>query len=160
MWVNEESEWSVKWRLLWEPVKAISISVTSHLVHVILHVHTCIVRLFRGRKLLWISWFCGYLRFLCKIWGQCIRWRGKREQKFSLQKLYFPPICKSFLPRKFPAIRYLRWSTFWMHSTSHEATSTCTCTKMVQQLEAVCTTRTVPTVKTVHNHQQVPTLEN
>ena len=28
-------------------------------------------------------------------------------QKFSLRKSYFPPIRESFLPRKFPAMRYL-----------------------------------------------------
>ena len=34
--------------------------------------------------------------------------RVNNPQKFSLQKSYFSPIRKSFLPQKFPAIRYKR----------------------------------------------------
>ena len=36
-------------------------------------------------------------------------------QKFSARKFYFPPIRKSFLPQKFPAIRYsgMVWYKLW-----------------------------------------------
>ena len=65
---------------------------------------------FRGRKLLRISWFCGYTRkFSPQNLGHGIRWRCKSEQsaKVFSTKILFPPIRKSFLPRKFPAIWYV-----------------------------------------------------
>ena len=47
-------------------------------------------------------------------------------QKFSARKFYFPPICKSFLPRKFPAIRYsgMVWYKLWYGDvyTEHHCT--------------------------------------
>ena len=56
--------------------------------------------------------FCGFVpireSFLCKIWGCGILWHGMSEQsaKVFSAKSVFSPICKSFLPRKFPTIRY------------------------------------------------------
>ena len=46
--------------------------------------------------------------FLCEIWGMVSfgAARTSSPRKFSLLKSYFSPICESFLPRKFPAIRY------------------------------------------------------
>ena len=46
--------------------------------------------------------------FLCKIWGRGILWHGMSEQSMKVfsAKSVFSPICKSFLPQKFPAIRY------------------------------------------------------
>ena len=45
--------------------------------------------------------------------------RVNNPQKFSLQKSYFSPIRKSFLPQKFPAIRYIYMctsQTIWSHN--------------------------------------------
>ena len=64
---------------------------------------------FRGRKLSRISRFCGYL-WKFSLWnlGRGIDWCSKSEQsaKVFLTESYFSPICESFLPRKFLAIRY------------------------------------------------------
>ena len=44
--------------------------------------------------------------FLRKILGRGVLWHRSNPQKFSPRKLYFSPIRKSFLPRKFSAARY------------------------------------------------------
>ena len=51
--------------------------------------------------------FRGFV-FMREIWGRGVLWHGKSEQsaKVFLAKIYFSPIRESFLPRKFPAIRY------------------------------------------------------
>ena len=48
--------------------------------------------------------------FLCEIWGVVSFGMAKTSNswKFSPQKLYFSPICESFLREKFPAIQYVR----------------------------------------------------
>ena len=57
--------------------------------------------------------FCGFVAicksFLCEIWGHGILWHGTSEQSVKVfsTKSYFSPICKSFLPQKFPAIQQL-----------------------------------------------------
>ena len=69
----------------------------------------CIAGNFRGRKLLQISHFVAIcVSFLCEIWRCGVLWYGKNEQSAKVlpRKLYFSPIRESFLPRKFPAIRY------------------------------------------------------
>ena len=45
-----------------------------------------------------------------KIWGCSILWRGKSEQSANVfsAKTVFSPICTSFIPQKFSAIRYSR----------------------------------------------------
>ena len=64
---------------------------------------------FWGRKLSWISRFCGYTRkFSPWNLGRGVLWHGQSEQSakvFSV-KIVFSPICKSFLPQKFTTIRY------------------------------------------------------
>ena len=63
-----------------------------------------IVENFRGRKLLRILRFCGYLRkFSPQILGCGVIWHGKSKQSTNV---FFSPIGKSFLPRKFSAIWY------------------------------------------------------
>ena len=64
-----------------------------------------IVGNFRVRKLLWISWFCGYSqKFLREILGHGIHWHGKWEQsaKVFSMKIVFSPIHKSFSLESFP----------------------------------------------------------
>ena len=57
--------------------------------------------------------FCGFVAirksFLHEIWGHGILWCGTNEQS-APRKSYFSPICESFLPWKFPAIRYCTWT--------------------------------------------------
>ena len=60
-------------------------------------------------KLSRISRFCGYLRKFspAKFGGVAsLAAPASNLQKFSQQKSYFPPIRKSFLPRKIPTIQY------------------------------------------------------
>ena len=47
--------------------------------------------------------------FLREIWGMVSFGAAKASNpwKFSLWKTYFSPIHESFLPQKFPAIRYI-----------------------------------------------------
>ena len=69
-----------------------------------------IAKNFRGRKLLQILQFWAIRKsFLCKIWGVASFGTAKASnpRKFSPRKAYFSPIRESFLPRKFPAIRYV-----------------------------------------------------
>ena len=64
---------------------------------------------FQGRKLSWISRFCGYTRkFSLRNLGRGVLRHGKSEQsaKVFSAKIGFSPIRGSFLPWKFPAIRY------------------------------------------------------
>ena len=69
----------------------------------------CIVGNFRGWKLLQISLFFSYSwNFSLWNWGA---WRPLAWQKQAIYEglhcnNHFSPICDSFLPRKFPAIRY------------------------------------------------------
>ena len=61
-----------------------------------------------SEKLSRISQFCGYTRkFSLRNLGRGVLWRGKSEQsvKVFFAKIVFSPICESFLPRKFTAIR-------------------------------------------------------
>ena len=57
--------------------------------------------------------FCSFVAihksFLHEIWIMASFGAAKvsNPQKLSPRKSYFSPICESFLPRKFPAIRYL-----------------------------------------------------
>ena len=45
---------------------------------------------FRGRKLSWISWFCGYSqRFLCEILERAIFWHDKSEQSMKVCYVFF-----------------------------------------------------------------------
>jgi len=65
----------------------------------------------RGRKLLRISWFCGYtqnfsLRNLGRGILRCCK-KSEQSAKVFSAKIVFSPIRESFLPRKFPAIRML-----------------------------------------------------
>ena len=70
---------------------------------------------FHGRKLLQISWFCGYEIF-SEIWGHGI-FCGTSEQstKVFSAKILFPSICECFLPRKFPL--YSAIVSVWMQHT-------------------------------------------
>ena len=59
-------------------------------------------------KLLGILRFCGYTQeFSPRNLGHGVLWHCKSEQstKVFSAKIVFSPICESFLPRKFPAIR-------------------------------------------------------
>ena len=66
-----------------------------------------IVGNFQGRKHLRISRFYGYLRKF-SLWNfgawHLLLAPASNLQNFSPWKSFFPPICESFLPRKFPAI--------------------------------------------------------
>ena len=67
-----------------------------------------IVGNFWGRKLSRILRFCGY-SFSPQNLGRGVLWHSKASnpRKFSPRKSYFSPIPESFLPRKFPVIRYI-----------------------------------------------------
>ena len=80
----------------------------AHTIHT-LQVKYRIAENFQGRKLLRISRFCCYTRkFSPWNLGRGVLWRCKSEQsvKVFFAKIVFSPIRESFLPWKFPAIRY------------------------------------------------------
>ena len=60
-------------------------------------------------------------------------------RKFSQRNLYFPPIHKSFLPQKFPAIHklLLTASPYFMYAFVHTHTYTHTHTHFIQSLKMV-----------------------
>ena len=65
---------------------------------------------FWGGNLSWISRFCGYLRKFSQWNSGAWSFGGTSEQpaKVLSMKIFFPPTCESFFPRKFPAIwRYM-----------------------------------------------------
>ena len=59
---------------------------------------------FANFAVLWL-----YAKFSPRNLGRDVLWRCKSEQSAQVfsAKIVFPPIRKSFLPRKFPAIRYM-----------------------------------------------------
>ena len=73
----------------------------------IVHVKTQVGN-FWGRKFAWISRFC------CYSWnfGGVASFDSTSEQSISLQKSYFPPICKSFFAWNFPPLQYFAASLF------------------------------------------------
>ena len=70
----------------------------------------CIVGNFWGRKLSWISQFCGYSRNFSPrnlgTWCSLVRHKQAIRKKFSPRKSYFSPIRASFLPPKFSTMWY------------------------------------------------------
>ena len=71
-------------------------------------------KLFRGRKLLRISWFCGYLwKFSLKFVGMASvgATKGSNLQMFSPRKLYFHQFAKVFSLKSFPL--YVRSKVSW-----------------------------------------------
>ena len=86
------------------------------------HYCSTLIILYSGKllreKTLWISWFCGYMRkFSLRNLGRDVLWRRKSEQsaKVFSAKIVFSPICESFLPQKFSAIRYIiLWEVDYM----------------------------------------------
>ena len=86
-----------------------------------------IVGNFLGRKLSQISRFCGYSRKFMKYRGVVSLGTAKVNNpwKFSPQKLYFSPIRKSFLPQKFPTIRYYVSKNTWVTLTTFLGCRSC-----------------------------------
>ena len=84
---------------------------------------------FWGRKLSRILWFCHYTRkFSTWNLGCDVLWHCKSEQSAKVfSAIVFSPIRRSFLPWKFPAIRYVlkfigracRWHLEIYHSCSN-----------------------------------------
>ena len=89
----------------------------------------CIAENFRGRKLSRISQFYRYTqKFTPRNLGRGVLWHCKCEQSTKVfSTIVFSPIRKSFLPLKFPAIRYVlkfieracRWHLEIYHSCSN-----------------------------------------
>ena len=76
-----------------------------HKVECLIAVTYHIVGNFWGRKLSQSLRFCGYSQsFLRKIWSMVSFGAAQANYpwKFSLWKLYFVPVCKSFLLKSFP----------------------------------------------------------
>ena len=95
---------------------------------------------FRGRILSRILRFCGYLRkFSTRNLGM---WRPL-ALKFSPWKSYLPSIRESFLPRKFPAIRYQSCQLSRIlretHAFRHNLTLTRIITLISRTVYYVCT---------------------
>ena len=62
------------------------------------------------RELMQISTFCGYsLKFSPQNLGGMVLFGSisKQSAKVFLVKIFFPPICKSFLPQKSPTTQYV-----------------------------------------------------
>ena len=88
----------------------VSIPSWLHALTLVTHSYVLLVLLYSEKHLRGkISRFCSYSqKFSPRNLGCGILWRHKPAigQSFFRENLYFPPICRSFLLQKFPAIQY------------------------------------------------------
>ena len=99
---------------------------------------------FWGRKLLRISWICGYSRkfspWNLEVWHPLAWHKQKLSAKVFSMKSYFSAIHKSFLPRNFPAIRYhiISSVTEVLNIPPGRTYKVCGCPQLIAQLQKTC----------------------